>query len=65
MSMKMEEDIKRWTAKRKAALVMAITKIAIKCSNIIELSAISDHKSLVVLKKLCSQNSQKLALKLG
>jgi hypothetical protein len=29
-------------------LVMAITKSAIKCSNIIELSAISDHKSLVV-----------------
>jgi predicted GIY-YIG superfamily endonuclease len=24
MSMKMEEDIKRWTAKRKAALVMEI-----------------------------------------
>jgi transposase-like protein len=26
MSMKMEEDIKRWTAKRKAALVMEITQ---------------------------------------
>lgn len=44
---------------------MAITAIAKKLPNVIELSAVSGHKSLTMLKRYYHPNAQELALKLG
>jgi integrase len=44
---------------------MAITAIAKKLPNVIELSAVSGHKSLTMLKRYYHPDAQDLALKLG
>lgn len=44
---------------------MAITAMAKKLPNVIELSAVSGHKSLTMLKRYYHPNAQELALKLG
>lgn len=43
----------------------AITKLAEKLPNVVELSAVSGHKSLAMLKRYYHPNPQQLALKLG
>ena len=44
---------------------MAITKLAEKLPNLIELSAVSGHKSLAMLKRYYHPNAEQLAEKLG
>jgi integrase len=44
---------------------MAITRMAEKLSNVIELSAVSGHKSLAMLKRYYHPNPEQLAEKLG
>lgn len=44
---------------------MAITRLAEKLPNLIELSAVSGHKSLAMLKRYYHPNPQQLATKLG
>ena len=44
---------------------MAITKLAEKLPNLIELSAVSGHKSLAMLKRYYHPNPEQLAEKLG
>ena len=44
---------------------MAITKLAEKLPNLIELSAVSGHKSLAMLKRYYHPNPVQLAEKLG
>lgn len=44
---------------------MAITRLAEKLPNVIELSAVSGHKSLAMLKRYYHPNPEKLAEKLG
>ena len=43
----------------------AITRLAEKLPNVVELSAVSGHKSLAMLKRYYHPNPQQLALKLG
>jgi integrase len=43
----------------------AITKLAERLPNLVELSAVSGHKSLAMLKRYYHPNPQQLALKLG
>jgi integrase len=43
----------------------AITKMAEKLPNVIELAAVSGHKSLMVLKQYYRPSASDLALKLG
>jgi integrase len=43
----------------------AITKLAEKLPNVVELSVVSGHKSLAMLKRYYHPNPQQLALKLG
>jgi integrase len=44
---------------------MAITRMAEKLPNLIELSAVSGHKSLTMLKRYYHPNPEQLAEKLG
>jgi integrase len=44
---------------------MAITRMAVKLPNVIELSAVSGHKSLAMLKRYYHPNPERLAEKLG
>jgi integrase len=44
---------------------MAITRLAEKLPNLIELSAVSGHKSLAMLKRYYHPNAELLAEKLG
>jgi hypothetical protein len=44
---------------------MAITAMAKKLPNVIELSAVSGHKSLAMLKRYYHPDAQELAMKLG
>ena len=44
---------------------MAITRMAQKLPNLIELSAVSGHKSLSILKRYYHPNAAELAKKLG
>jgi hypothetical protein len=44
---------------------MAITRMAEKLPNLIELSAVSGHKSLAMLKRYYHPNPELLAEKLG
>ncbi|MBT8582967.1 site-specific integrase [Polynucleobacter sp. Latsch14-2] len=44
---------------------MAITRLAEKLPNLVELSAVSGHKSLAMLKRYYHPNAEKLAIKLG
>jgi integrase len=44
---------------------MAITRLAEKLPNLIELSAVSGHKSLAMLKRYYHPNPELLAQKLG
>ena len=44
---------------------MAITRLAEKLPNLIELSAVSGHKSLMVLKQYYRPSASDLAIKLG
>jgi hypothetical protein len=44
---------------------MAITRMAEKLPNVIELSAVSGHKSLAMLKRYYHPNPESLAEKLG
>jgi integrase len=44
---------------------MAITRMAEKLPNLIELSAVSGHKSLAMLKRYYHPNPELLATKLG
>jgi integrase len=44
---------------------MAITKLAEKLPNLIELSAVSGHKSLAMLKRYYHPSAEQLAEKLG
>ena len=44
---------------------MAITRLAEKLPNLIELSAVSGHKSLAMLKRYYHPNAAELAKKLG
>jgi hypothetical protein len=44
---------------------MAITRIATKVPNLIELSAVSGHKSLAMLKRYYHPNPKDIAKKLG
>jgi hypothetical protein len=44
---------------------MAITRLAEKLPNLIELSAVSGHKSLAMLKRYYHPNPEMLALKIS
>jgi hypothetical protein len=44
---------------------MAITRLAEKLPNLIELSAVSGHKSLAMLKRYYHPNVEDLARKIG
>ncbi len=44
---------------------MAITRLAEKLPNLIELSAVSGHKSLAMLKRYYHPNAEQLARKIG
>ena len=43
----------------------AITRMAEKLPNVVELAAVSGHKSLMVLKRYYQPTAEALALKLG